>query len=84
MVMLSEGGDDDAVAGHFDRAIDVARRQQSRFLELRATVSKARLWLERGQRTPAHDLLAPVYGSFTEGLETADLAEARTLLNELA
>jgi class 3 adenylate cyclase/predicted ATPase len=83
MVMLSAGGDLDAVAANFDHAIEVARRQSSRFLELRATVSKARLCLQRGLRQPAHDLLAPVYGSFAEGLNTADLVEARALLHEL-
>ena len=83
MVMLSEGSDPDAASANFDRAIEVARRQRSRFLELRATTSKARLLIERGQRQPARDLLAPVYGSFSEGLETADLADARVLLNEL-
>jgi predicted ATPase len=51
--------------------------------ELRAATSLARLWGEQGQRTEAHDLLAPVYGWFTEGFETADLKEAKALLDEL-
>jgi class 3 adenylate cyclase/predicted ATPase len=83
MVALGEGRDFDAVAANYDHAIDVARRQKSRFLELRATTSKARLYLAHGRRQPAHELLAPVYRSFTEGLDTADLVEARTLLDEL-
>jgi class 3 adenylate cyclase/predicted ATPase len=83
MVMFSEDSDLDAAARNFDHAIDVARRQSSRFLELRACVSKARLCLKRGQREPARDILAPVYSSFSEGLDTADLVEARTLLAEL-
>jgi len=84
MVALGEGRDFDIVAANYDHAIDVARRQKSRFLELRATTSKARLYLAHGRRQPAHDLLAPVYRSFTEGLDTADLVEARTLLEEMA
>jgi len=83
MVMLAEGNDVDAAAANFDRAIEVARCQSSRFLELRAATSKARLCLERGRHQSAHDLLAPVYSSFSEGLDTADLVEARSLLNEL-
>ncbi len=83
MVTLWEGRDFDAVAANFDHAIDVARRQKSRFLELRATTSKARLYRERGLREPARELLAPIYRSFTEGLDTVDLVEARTLLDEL-
>ena len=83
MVMLSDGSDLDDVALHFDRAIEVARRQSSSFLELRATVAKARLGLKRGQRKPAHDLLVSVYSGFSEGLDTVDLVEARALLNEL-
>ena len=82
-VILSERGNLDAVAVNFDRAIEVARRQSSRFLELRATTAKARLLNMRGARKGAHDILAPVCNSFTEGLETADLVTARLLLDEL-
>src|SRR5262249_20877556 len=81
--MLSEGSDADAAAANFDRAIEVARRQSSRFLELRAATSKARLCLERGRHQSARDLLVPVYSSFSEGLDTADLVETRSLLKEL-
>jgi class 3 adenylate cyclase len=66
------------------RALDVARRQEAKSLELRATMSLARLWQQQGKRAEAHALLAPVYGWFTEGLDTADLQEAQALLEELA
>ena len=65
------------------QALDVARRQQARALELRAAMSCARLWQQQGQRTAAYTLLAPIYGWFTEGLDTADLEDARVLLEEL-
>jgi hypothetical protein len=68
----------------FERAIDVARRRHARSLELRATSSLARLWAEQGERRKAHDLLAPVYGWFTEGFDTPDLRDAKTLLDQLA
>ena len=81
VVILAEGGDRDAGIANLDRAINVARRQNSRFLELRAIVSKARLWLDRGLREEAHNMLLPVYRSFSEGLDTVDLAEANALLD---
>ena len=65
-------------------ALDLARRQAARTWELRAAVSLARLWAEQGERRKAHDLLAPVYGWFTEGFDTPDLREAEALLDELA
>ena len=66
------------------RALDVARHQEAKSLELRAAMSLARLWQQQGKRTEAHDLLAKVYGWFTEGFDTADLQEAKTLLEALA
>jgi predicted ATPase len=66
------------------RALDVAHRQQAKSLELRAAMSLALLWRQQGQQSEAHALLAPVYGWFTEGLGTADLQEAKALLEELA
>jgi predicted ATPase/class 3 adenylate cyclase len=66
------------------RALDIARRQQAKSLELRAAMSLARLWQQQGKRDEARDLLAPVYGWFTEGFDTADLQEAEALLGELA
>jgi predicted ATPase len=65
------------------RALDVARRQEAKALELRATMSLARLWQQQGKRTEAYELLAPVYDWFTEGFDTADLQEAKALLTEL-
>jgi predicted ATPase len=61
----------------------VAREQEAKSLELRAATSMARLWRDQGKRDEARDLLAPVYGWFTEGFDTRDLKEARALLDEL-
>ncbi len=66
------------------RALDVARRQEAKSLELRAAMSLARLWQQQGKRAEARTLLTPIYGWFTEGFDTADLQEAKTLLEELA
>jgi class 3 adenylate cyclase/predicted ATPase len=66
------------------RALDVARRQQAKSLELRAAMSLARLWQQQGQRDEARELLTPIYGWFTEGFDTADLQEAKALLDSLS
>ena len=66
------------------RALDVARRQEAKSLELRAAMSLSRLRQQQGKRKEAHDLLAEVYAWFTEGFDTADLQEAKALLEELA
>ena len=68
---------------YFARALAVARVQQARSWELRAAISMARLWRDQGKRQQAHDLLAPVYGWFTEGFDTLDLKEAKALLEQL-
>ena len=68
----------------FRTALKIAREQGTRGYELRAATSLARLWLKQGRRDEARDLLAPLYGWFTEGFGTADLKEARRLLDELA
>jgi predicted ATPase len=68
----------------FQQAIDVARRQQAKSLELRSALSLSRLWQQQGQRQAARELLAPIYGWFTEGFDTTDLQEAQMLLAELA
>jgi predicted ATPase len=68
----------------FHRALEIAREQQGRWLELRASVSLARLWGARGRRDEARELLAGIYGWFTEGFDTVDLVEAKVLLEELA
>jgi predicted ATPase len=72
------------VAASFRDALTIARHQQAKSLELRAAMSLARVWQQQGQRAAAHDLLAEVYGWFTEGFDTADLQEAKTLLATLA
>ena len=75
--------DEEQAATCFQQALDVARRQQAKSLELRAATSRARLWQRQGKRTEARELLAEVYGWFTEGFDTADLQEAKVLLEEL-
>jgi predicted ATPase len=67
----------------FQQALDVARQQQARSLELRSALSLARLWQRQDKCQAAHDLLAPVYDWFTEGFDTADLQEAKASLDEL-
>jgi predicted ATPase len=68
----------------FQQALDIARRQEAKSLELRAAMSLARLWQHQGKRAEARELLAPIYGWFTEGFDTADLQEAKALLEELS
>jgi predicted ATPase len=72
-----------AAEASFRKALEVAQRQLAKSLELRAATSLARLWAEQGERRKADDLLAPVYGWFSEGFDTADLKDARALLDEL-
>jgi predicted ATPase len=67
----------------FQQARVVAHRQQAKFLELRAAMSLSRLWQQQGKRQEAYDLLAPIYGWFSEGFDTADLQEAKAFLGEL-
>jgi predicted ATPase/class 3 adenylate cyclase len=68
----------------FDHALDLSRRQQAKSWELRAATSLARLWQSQGKQDEARELLAPVYDWFTEGFDTADLIDAKTLLDELS
>ena len=68
---------------YFERALAVACEQQVKSLELRTTMSMARLWRYQGKRSEARDLLAPIYGWFTEGFDTLDLKQAKTLLEQL-
>ena len=72
-----------AIEACFARAMARARQQAAKSLELRAATSLARLWAEQGEKRKAQDLLAPVYGWFTEGFETADLKGAKALLDDL-
>jgi predicted ATPase len=69
---------------YFERALAFARQQQAKSWELRASMSLARLWRDQGKPRQARELLAPVYGWFTEGFDTRDLKEAKVLLEELA
>jgi predicted ATPase len=71
-------------AAAFRHAIEVARGQEAKSLELRAATSLARLWQTQKKTAEARDLLAPVYGWFTEGFDTADLKDAKALLDELS
>ena len=70
--------------GYFERALETARRQQAKSWELRAAISMARLWLDQGKRQQARELLAPIYGWFTEGFDTPDLKEAKALLDTVS
>jgi predicted ATPase len=69
---------------YFERALAVARQQQAKSWELRASTSVARLWRDQGKRNEARELLVPIYGWFTEGFDTRDLKEAKALLDELS
>ena len=76
--------DEGAAEASFRKAISVARHQSAKTWELRAAMSMARLWRDQGKRHEARDLLAPLYGWFTEGFDTVDLKEANALLDEFA
>jgi class 3 adenylate cyclase/predicted ATPase len=85
VLLLQQSSDHQAEAEScFAQAIAIAHNQQTKSWELRASTSLARLWQQQGNRQEAHDLLAPVYGWFTEGFDTADLRDAKALLNELS
>ena len=83
-IALISGKSDEEAQAYFERALTVARAQRAKSWELRAAMSMARLWRDQGKRDEARDLLAPVYGWFTEGFDTLDLKEAKALLDELA
>ena len=83
-MVLAIGGLADEAATRYHRALAIAREQGSRSFELRAATSLARLWRDQGRRAEARELLAPVYGWFTEGFDTPDLIDAKSLLDELA
>jgi predicted ATPase len=83
LLLRQPGTPQEAAEAWLRRALDVARRQEAKSLELRAAMSLARLWQQHGKRAEAYDLLAPIYGWFTEGFDTADLQEAKVLLEEL-
>jgi predicted ATPase len=84
-LLLQQSSDNQAEAETcFHHALEIARTQQAKSFELRAATSLARLWQQQGKRQEAHDLLAPVYQWFTEGFDTADLQDAKALLEMLA
>ena len=82
--LMNATGDQEAAERSYRRAIRAAERQNAKALEVRAATCLARLWRDQGKRKEARDLLAPVYGWFTEGFDTLDLKEAKALLDELA
>ena len=84
ITLLSPEPDAAKAEAYFDRALAVARQQQAKSWELRAAMSLARLWRDQGKVQQARELLAPVYGWFTEGFDTRDLKDAKALLEELA
>jgi predicted ATPase len=82
--LLTWQGNSDAGEQLYRKALSIAQEQEAKLWELRAATSLARLWGEQGRRDEARDLLAPVYGWFTEGFDTADLTDAKSLLDALA
>jgi predicted ATPase len=82
--LLLRQGHAEAAEELYFKALRIAREQEAKLWELRAAASLARLRRDQGRRTEARDLLAPVYGWFTEGFDTPDLKEAKALLDELA
>jgi predicted ATPase len=83
LLLARSANERDAAEAAFGEALSIARALQARVLELRAAVSMARLWRDQGKVSEARELLAPVYGWFTEGFDTRDLKGAKGLLDEL-
>jgi predicted ATPase len=81
ITLMSSKRDEAKAQAYFERSLSVARAQQAKSWELRAAMSMARLWRDQGKLDEAHDLLAPVYGWFTEGFDTLDLKQAKALLD---
>jgi predicted ATPase len=84
IALMSPEPDAAKAESYFERALAVAGKQQAKSRELRAAMSRARLLRDQGKRQEARDLLAPVYGWFTEGFDTLDLKAAKALLDALA
>jgi predicted ATPase len=84
IVLASPSPDADEAEARFESALGASRKQQAKSWALRAAMSMARLWRDQGKRDEARNLLAPVYGWFTEGFDTLDLQGAKALLDELA
>jgi predicted ATPase len=83
LLLRQTGAQQEEAETWLQRALDVARRQEAKWLELRTAISLARLWQQQGRRVEAYELLAPVYNWFAEGFDIADFQEARTLLDAL-
>jgi len=83
IVLRSPEADEEKAQAYFEKALSIAREQQTKSFELRAAMSMARLWRDRGRRKEACTLLAPIYGWFTEGFNTRDLREAKSLLDDI-
>src|SRR5262249_36919748 len=83
IALKSPAPDAEKAEKYFDRALAVARQQRAKSWELRAAMSMARLWRNQSKPAQARELLAPVYGWFTEGFDTLDLKEAKALLEKL-
>jgi len=81
--LLAMNHDKAAIEAVYQQSLDLAQKQAARSFELRASISLARLWQAQGKHTEAYQLLAPIYGWFTEGFDTVDLVEAKSLLDEL-
>ncbi len=84
ILLAQDPSADEEAESLFLRAVEIAKRQDAKSLELRADTSLARLWRRQGKRAEARDLLQPVYDWFTEGFDTQDLKDAKALLDELA
>ncbi|HEY6421538.1 MAG TPA: AAA family ATPase [Candidatus Binataceae bacterium] len=82
-LILATGGAPEEAAARYQQALDIARAQDAKSLELRAATSLARVWRDQGKRAEARDLLAPLYAWFTEGFDTGDLKDAKALLDQL-
>ena len=84
-LLLTRSGENQAEAeACFRQALDIARRQSAKSVELRAVMSLSRLWQQQGKKAEARQLLAEIYGWFTEGFDTKDLQEAKAMLEELS
>ena len=84
IALMSPEPDAAKAEAYLERALAVARKQQAKSWELRAAMSMARLWRDQGKTQQAREVLAPVYGWFTEGFDTRDLKEAKALLDALS
>ncbi|MGZ5262075.1 MAG: hypothetical protein ACXWC0_31055 [Burkholderiales bacterium] len=84
IALMSPEPDAAKAEAYLERALAVARKQQAKSSELRAAISVARLWRDQGKPQQAREVLAPVYGWFTEGFDTSDLKEAKALLDALS